>query len=64
MSYGGATLAEGNTVSINLAFAAGATEAADFGDAFLHDVAQAMRLCPPGTGSRCRAAPSPSPTRR
>ena len=50
VSYTGATLAEGNTVSINLAFAAGATEAADFGDAFLTDVAQAIALLPSGHG--------------
>ena len=50
VSYGGATLAEGNTVSINLAFAAGGTEAADFGDAFLTDVAQAIALLPSGHG--------------
>ena len=35
VSYTGATLAEGNTVSITLAFGAGATEGADFADGFL-----------------------------
>ena len=64
VSYGGATLAEGNTVSINLAFAAGGTEAADLATPSSPTSRRRSPCCPPGTASRCRAAPSPSPTRR
>ena len=49
VSYTGATLAEGNTVSITLAFGAGATEAADFPDSFLQDIDDAIAAVP-GSG--------------
>ena len=49
VSYTGATLAEGNTVSITLAFGAGATEGADFPDSFLQDIDDAIAALP-GSG--------------
>ena len=51
VSYTGATLAEGNTVSITLAFGAGATEAATSPTASCRTLMTRLRLCL-GAGSR------------
>ena len=49
VTYTGATLADGNTVSITLACGAGTTEAADFTDSFLQDIDDAIAAVP-GSG--------------
>ena len=54
VSYTGATLAEGNTVSITLAFGAGATEGADFTDSFLQDIDDAIAALPGSGITRAR----------